>query len=124
MNAQTDTAVEVYRRDGCLIVPDLLSPHECAALCAESLAVCCGERGPVAGLEVPEPGESEEDTMARYMVCAMVHKLNSAFAPMLRDPRIVAVLQRLIEPDVKAVHSQLYFKHAEQRLARDPVMIA
>jgi phytanoyl-CoA hydroxylase len=50
--------------------------------------------------------------MARYMVCVMVHKLDSAFARTLHDPRIVAVLTRLIGADVKAVHSQLYFKHA------------
>lgn len=112
MNTQTDTEMQTYQREGYLIVPDLLSPAECAALRAESLAVCRGERGPVQGLELPRPGESEEQTMARYMVCVMLHKLDSAFAPLLRDPRIAAVLTQLIGPDVKAVHSQLYFKHA------------
>jgi phytanoyl-CoA hydroxylase len=112
MNATTDADVESYRRDGYLIVPDLLAPAECAALRAESVAVCRGERGPVEGLEAVMPGESEPETMARYMVCVMVHKLDSAFAATLHDPRIVSVLTRLIGPDVKAVHSQLYFKHA------------
>ena len=112
MNAQTDPDVQSYQREGYLVVPDLLSPAECAALRAESLAVCRGERGPVQELELPRPGEGEQETMARTMVCVMVHKLDSAFAPLLRDPRIVAVLRRIIGPDVKAVHSQLYFKHA------------
>ncbi len=112
MPAPTEPDVDSYRRDGYLVVPDLLEPAECAALRAESLAVCRGERGPVAGLEAVAPGESELATMARYMVCIMAHKLDCAFARTLHDARIVAVLTRLIGADVKAVHSQLFFKHA------------
>ncbi len=112
MNTTTGADVQAYRHDGYLVVPDLLSPAECASLRAESVAVCRGERGPVNGLDPVLPGEGEIETMARYMVCVMVHKLDSAFAPLLHDPRIVSVLERLIGPDVKAVHSQLYFKHA------------
>lgn len=112
MSTPTDPDVLSYQRQGYLVVPDLLSSAECAALRGESLAVCRGERGPVEGLDEPRPGESEEDTLSRYMVCVMVHKLSGAFAPLLRDPRTVAVLQRIIGPDIKAVHSQLYFKHA------------
>ena len=101
-----------YAQDGYLIVPGLFSGADCAAMQAESVAVCRGERGQVSGLEPALPGQGERDLLARAMVCIMVHKLDSAFARWMRDPRLVSVLTQLIGPDVKAVHSQLYFKHA------------
>ena len=101
-----------FARDGYLIVPDLFSAAECAAMREESVAVCRGQRGVVAGLEPAQPGQSDRELLARSMVCIMVHKLDSAFASWMRDPRLVSNLTQLIGPDVKAVHSQLYFKHA------------
>lgn len=103
---------QAYARNGYLVVPSVFSPIECAQMQLESVAVCRGERGAVAGLEPAQPGQSERDLLARYMVCVMVHKLDSSFARKLQDPRLVSVLTQLIGPDVKAVHSQLFFKHA------------
>ena len=104
--------VAAYRRDGYLVVPDLLARDECAALRAEAVAVVRGQRGAVERLEPASPGESDASVMGRCMVCVMVHKLDSAFAPLIADQRIARVLTQLIGPDVKAVHSQLFFKHA------------
>ena len=112
MDTQRHTQTDTYARDGYLILPDLLSSAECEAMRRESVAICRGERGAIAGIEPAATDLSERDLLARYMVCVMVHKLESGFARWLRDPRIVSVLTRLIGPDVKAVHSQLFFKHS------------
>jgi hypothetical protein len=49
--------------------------------------------------------------MARYMVGVMPHKLaGSLFARQLHHPWVVGAVTRLIGPDVKAVHSQIFFK--------------
>ncbi len=103
---------DAWRRDGLLVVPDVLARDECAALRTESVAVLRGKRGEVEKLEPADPAESDATLMARTMVCVMVHKLDSAFAALLADRRIVDVVARLIGPNVKAVHSQLFFKHA------------
>ena len=112
MHTPTRIDTQAYQRDGYLVVPGVFSAAECTHMRQESVAVCRGQRGPVAGLEATVPGQDERELLSRYMVCIMVHKLDSGFARWLRDPRLVVVVTQLIGPDVKAVHSQLYFKHA------------
>ena len=101
-----------YQRDGYLIVPELLGPEDVAALRAESVALSRGKLGTIKGLVESSTSESDSDAMRRYMVGVMPHKLPSLFARYVADPRIVRVLNALIGQDVKAVHSQLYFKAA------------
>jgi len=102
--------VDAFRRDGYVVVRDVFAPAELAAFRAESVAICRGERGAVERLEPPAPGEDEAALLGRYIVCVMVHKLDSLFARLIAEPRLVAPLTRLIGPNVKAVHSQLFFK--------------
>jgi hypothetical protein len=104
--------LDAYRRDGFLIVPNLLDSAELAALRAESVALCRGARGPIDGLDPADPGASDSEAMRRAIVCVMVHKTPSLFASLLGDRRFVDVATRLIGPNVKAVHSQLFFKHS------------
>ena len=99
-----------YRRDGYLIVPDLLGSDDLAALRGESVALCRGKFGALKGFVDSPATESDADAMRRYMVGVMPHKLPSLFAQYLVDRRIARVLNELIGPDVKAVHSQVFFK--------------
>lgn len=101
-----------YQCNGYLVVPDLLGTDDVAALRAEAVALSRGKLGAIKGLVEGLSSESDSDAMRRYMVCVMPHKLPSLFARYVADPRIVRVLQQLIGSDVKAVHSQLYFKAA------------
>ena len=106
----SDADLAAYGRDGLLVVRDVFSRAELDAFAAESVAVCRGARGPVAGLEPAGPDDDDATLLGRYIVCVMVHKLDSLFARTIADPRLAAVLTRLIGPNVKAVHSQLFFK--------------
>lgn len=100
-----------YARDGYLVIPDLFAADELTALRHEALLLCRGDLGALKGLE---PAASDAAAMARIMVAVMVHKVPSLFARMIADPRIAALMRQLIGPNVKAVHSQLFFKHAGQ----------
>lgn len=103
--------VAAYVRDGFVVVPHVFDAHELAALRAESLALCRGAFGAIRGFVPPDPGADDATTMGRYMVGVMPHKLDgSLFAREVRNPRIVDVVTHLIGPDVKAVHSQIFFK--------------
>jgi hypothetical protein len=103
--------VAAYARDGFVVIPDIFDAHELAALRAESLALCRGAFGAIRGFVPPDPGADDATTMGRYMVGVMPHKLDgSLFAREVRNPRIVDVVTHLIGPDVKAVHSQIFFK--------------
>jgi hypothetical protein len=103
--------VAAYVRDGFVVVPHVFDAHELAALRAESLALCRGAFGAIRGFVPPDPGADDATTMGRYMVGVMPHKLDgSLFAREVGNPRIVDVVTRLIGPDVKAVHSQIFFK--------------
>lgn len=108
--AITEIDIEAYRRDGFVVVPALFSAEECAFLREEAVALCRGDRGPLRGLVAADPGESDDAVMRRYMVAIMPHKVPSQFSRMVGDPRLVRVLNRLIGPNVKAVHSQVFFK--------------
>lgn len=100
-----------YARDGFVVVPGVFDASECAALRAESVALCRGAFGAIRGFEPPAPGADDSAAMARYMVGVMPHKLaGSLFARQLHHPWVVGAVTRLIGPDVKAVHSQIFFK--------------
>lgn len=103
----------IYARDGFVVVPGILDPAELAALRDEAVGLCRGRFGAIKGFVAPEPGASDSAAMARYMVGIMPHKIEaSLFARQVAHPRIVEVVTSLIGPDVKAVHSQIFFKSA------------
>ncbi len=87
-------------------------PEEVAEMRREAARLCLGELGPLKGLEAGATDETA--AMARYMVGVMIHKIPSLFSRQVADPRIAALMRELIGPNVKAVHSQLFFKHAGQ----------
>lgn len=107
------TIAERYARDGYVVVPDLFDANELSALRAESVALCRGKLGALQGYVEPAAGESDGEVMRRYMVGIMPHKIaGSLFARQMAHPRIVDVVTKLIGPDVKGVHSQIFFKAA------------
>jgi ectoine hydroxylase-related dioxygenase (phytanoyl-CoA dioxygenase family) len=107
-----EDAIARYRAQGYLVVERLFDAATVAALIDEGTQLCRGARGPVDRLEPAAPGDSDAAVLARYMVCPMAHKASALFRRTMADPRLAAVLTRLIGPNVKAVHSQLYLKHA------------
>jgi phytanoyl-CoA hydroxylase len=102
--------VEVYWRDGFVVLDDLLEPGELGALRRESVLLCRGERGPVASLEAAGAGTSDDEALRRVLCIHFPHKLSPLALQLLSLPRLVPVLTQLIGPDVKAMQSMLFIK--------------
>jgi hypothetical protein len=102
--------VELYRRDGFVVLDDLLEPEELEALRRETVSLCRGERGLVAGLGALAAGASDYEALRRVLCVHFPHKLSPLAFRLLSLPRLVAVLTELMGPDVKAMQSMLFIK--------------
>lgn len=61
----------------------------------------------------PMPEEPDDDAVVRRYLCIhFPHKISPLMRDTLRHPRIVEVLTEVIGPDVKAMQSMLFVKHA------------
>jgi len=103
---------EFYREHGYAVVPGAFGAEGVAALNAETLAVCRGERGAVAGLADPTQGESDSDVLSRTLCIHFPHKISRLMFDQLSDPAIVEVLRQVIGPNVKCMQSMLFIKAA------------
>lgn len=105
--------VEDYVRDGYVVVPDLLSADEVAALRDETTAIVAGERGEILGADVVADGEATgEGLLAKVLAVHFPHKASPLMRDALVHPAITPILTELIGPDVKAMQSMLFVKNA------------
>ena len=102
---------EAWARDGCFVIEDLLTPAEVDALKAEAAAICRGERGAVDGLPDDRDGTDDEVT-ARCLAIHHPHKISPLARQVARHPRAAAVLREIVGPNVKAMQTMLFVKHA------------
>ncbi len=100
-----------WREDGVFVIENLLSPAEVAAIKGEAAAICRGERGAVDGLPGDRGGTDDEVT-ARCLAIHFPHKLSPVVREALAHPRVVEVLRTVIGPNVKAMQTMLFVKHA------------
>jgi hypothetical protein len=77
---------------------------------AETLRICRGERGVVEGALPPVAGESDDDTVRRFLCVHYPHKLSSLMLDTMRHPAIVGPLTEVIGPDIKSMQSMLFVK--------------
>lgn len=112
MGAPSRDQIERFRTDGFLVVPDLLSAAEVAALRQEAAAICRGARGSIAGLVGAPAGVSDEEATSRYLCVHFPHKISRLVRDTLAHPRISAILQGLIGPNVKCMQTMLFLKKA------------
>src|SRR5579862_3605312 len=97
-----------YHENGYLILPELFSPTEIAAVLADSERLqteelVAGAGGRNRGGMVVEDGQT-----ARLQFD--IHQTNSLFALMCRHPRTAGIMQELMGPPVYLYHSKLAFK--------------
>ncbi|HEY1447968.1 MAG TPA: phytanoyl-CoA dioxygenase family protein [Caulobacteraceae bacterium] len=108
-----DLARESYERDGFVVVENLLGPAEIEALNAEAAAIARGERGAIVGTD-PGLGKSETELLGEVIAIHFPHKISELVLRTMAHPNIVPVLQSLISPNVKAMQTMLFVKHAGQ----------
>ena len=99
-----------YRRDGFLVLRNVFSAAQLAALRAEVVAIGRGERGAVRGL-LPDAASLPDDAVCRRYLCIHhPHKLSARMREAIFSPRIVDALGVVIGPNVKCMQSMLFVK--------------
>ena len=102
-DATSDFAAR-YREDGFVVCPKMFTAEELLDLRSEIAAIARGERGAVQGLETTSQTLSDDASIiSRYLAFHHPHKLSPVLKAALRHPRLVAVLQELIGPNIKYV---------------------
>jgi ectoine hydroxylase-related dioxygenase (phytanoyl-CoA dioxygenase family) len=105
-----DRDVAFYREHGYLVVPDVLDGGAVDGLRREVARILEGARGVATHTEVYdlEPGHRPADPRVRRIKTP--HRFFPAFPRLARDPRVVAILERLLGPGVRLHGSKINLK--------------
>src|SRR4051812_43920189 len=108
----SDQDVARYRREGYIVVPDVVSAADLAELRRVTDEFVEASRAATQHTDVfdLEPGHSPERPRLRRIKTPHLH--HPVYARMVRHPKIVAVLQKLWGPNVRFDLSKLNLKAA------------
>jgi ectoine hydroxylase-related dioxygenase (phytanoyl-CoA dioxygenase family) len=109
-NTAADDLASRFDRDGYAVLAGALTPDEVAELRAETVRICRGERGAVEGAPPSVAGESDDDTVRRFLCVHYPHKLSALMLDTMRHPAVVGPLTQVIGPDIKSMQSMLFVK--------------
>lgn len=107
-----DREVAAYRERGYVVVENLVDRATVDTWLVEGTRICRGAYGALDGLLPSTPEQSDEDVLGAYVTCAIAHKISPVLGQGIADPRIAPIVERLIGPNVKGIHSQFFIKHA------------
>ena len=111
MHEAVDEAfVAQYARDGYAILRGALAAAEVAEVNSEALRICRAGLNPVDSGVDAHPGQSDADVLRQYLCIHHPHKISEVARQIMRHPRIVDGLTRVIGPNVKAMQSMLFIK--------------
>lgn len=114
-SSAAEKLAEDYRRDGFVVVPQLLSPEEVDASLAEMVRICRGECGEIEGLVPVDgsgPAASDDEVLLRYLAIHFPHKVSPQVLGIAKQRATVDVLRALIGPDVKMMQTMAFMKAA------------
>ncbi len=103
-----DGRLERYRRDGYVVIEDLIGPEEVTELRDEAARLCLDKGKALSGAS----DRTQGDPLAACLAIHFPHKLSDQFRDAPAHPRIVEALTTLIGPNVKCMQSMLFIKHA------------
>jgi len=106
----SDRDVASYREQGYLVVPGVLEPALVGTLRQELADILDGARDAAAHTDVYdlEPGHCPGAPRVRRIKTP--HRFFPGFQDLYRHPRLVAVVQRLLGPDVRSHGSKINLK--------------
>lgn len=102
--------ITFYKEFGYLIAPGLLSADEIAELKKETAAIFRGKRGYVDGMLPVEENESDSEVLKKYVAIHFPHKISKLIYDTLFHKKIVAVLTKIVSPNLKCMQSMLFVK--------------
>ncbi len=103
---------EFYARNGYYVLADGFSADEIQALRDETVRICAGEVGAVAGADGRRLGETDDELLRRYLCIHFPHKISPLMFDALSQPNMVEALTAMIGPNVKCMQSMLFVKAA------------
>ncbi|WPQ63321.1 phytanoyl-CoA dioxygenase family protein [Chitinophaga sancti] len=106
----TLTYIQAYQETGFLVVPDLFSADEIAALREETANIFSGKRGQVEGMIEMDSDISDQEVLKKYVAIHFPHKISPVIHKALFHRGVVDVLTQIIGPDVKCMQSMLFVK--------------
>jgi phytanoyl-CoA hydroxylase len=108
----SDAQVAQYRRDGFIVVPDLLEEAELAEMHRVIAELIAGAAHVEAHTDVYdlEPGHTQQAPRVRRIKTP--HKVHPVFDRAIRKTAVIAVLQALLGPDIRLHGSKLNMKSA------------
>ena len=108
----SEAEVAAYQNQGYLVVPDVFSSTEIAALCAETADLVDKSRAHSAHTELYDLEDSHTPDAPRVRRLKAPHRHGTAFAAAVSHPRILAILGRLWGTGVRFDTSKLNLKEA------------
>jgi ectoine hydroxylase-related dioxygenase (phytanoyl-CoA dioxygenase family) len=108
----TDEQVAFFRDNGFVVVEGVLSADEVDALRRVTEAMVEGARGLTGHTEVYDLEDSHTPETPKVRRIKTPHHHHPAFAALVGHPNIIAVLQRLIGPEIRMDTSKLNLKAA------------
>lgn len=108
----SEAQVERYRRDGFLVVENVLSPAEVAELRAVTDELVEKARHVRTHTEVYDLEDSHTPEEPRVRRIKTPHKVHPVFDRVMRHPDILAILQKLVAPAIRFDTSKLNMKAA------------
>ena len=112
LNDRQAEIAEFYARNGYYVLEDGFSPAEIQALRDETVRICAGEVGDVAGVQGRLPGETDDELLRGYLCVHFPHKISPLMFDALSQPKMVEALTAMIGPNVKCMQSMLFVKAA------------
>ncbi len=108
----SDHDVEAYRRDGVIMVPDVLGADTLSEVRAVIAELVAGSATTLEHTDVYdlEPGHSAENPRVRRIKAP--HKLHALFDAVVRGPAVLDILKQLIGPGLRLHGSKLNMKSA------------
>ena len=110
LNHKQSEIAEFYERNGYYVLKNGFSLDEVQALREETVRICAGEVGAVAGADGRLPGETDDELLRRYLCIHFPHKISSLMHDALSQPKLVEALTAMIGPNVKCMQSMLFIK--------------
>lgn len=102
--------VRGFHRDGFVVVGDVLSAPEVAAVLAETERLCAGELGRIAGADTAPAGLSGDELLRQFLCIHQPHKVSSLVREVMSAPRVITALTKIIGPNIKAMQSMVFIK--------------
>jgi ectoine hydroxylase-related dioxygenase (phytanoyl-CoA dioxygenase family) len=104
---------KAYDSDGYVVLRNVFSTQEVAALRDEAVAICAGRKGDIIGQGLLGDGAtSDDELMQRILAIHFPHKISELMRETQLKPEIVNFLNAVIGPDIKCMQSMLFAKNA------------